>query len=453
MIPADFWAALRAERFLVVGASELTGVPAARLFARMGVPFSVSDAAPREVLDARLAGVPVGRGDVHAGPQDPSQLRGVTQILVAPGVPRAIPLLAEARARGVPIWSDYDLLHPLYAHKRVAAVTGTDGKTTTTTLLAHLVAPDARVVVAGNMGRSVAAALSEILASDVVVIELSSFMLEDVKRFRADVSAVLNVAEDHVDRYPSIVEYEATKRAIVRYARRPDVFVRNLDDDRVARIEAGDLEVRTVSLDRADADAHARGGTITIGDARLSADRLTVRGLHHRSDVLVAASMAVAIGVPAPVAVERAASFPGVPHRFQLAFEAGGVAVIDDSKATSVQAVKRALESLADRHVVLIVGGRDKGLDPSPIAAERGHLRAVVGYGEAGARLLAAIAAEGGVDARYVADFDDAVEAACALARPGDALLLSPACTSFDQHADYVARGHAFRRVARRCLG
>ena len=162
--------------------------------------------------------------------------------------------------------------------------------------------------------------------------------------------------------------------------------------------------------------------------------------------------MAVALGVPPALALERATTFPGVPHRFEHVGRFGEVEVIDDSKATSIQAVSRALESLADRRSVLIVGGRDKMLDAAPLRRAGGHLRAVVGYGEAGLRLLRAFGAAGPPTA-YVEGFAEAVEAACARARPGDVLLLSPACTSFDQHADYAERGAVFRRVARRCLG
>ncbi|MFO0590667.1 MAG: UDP-N-acetylmuramoyl-L-alanine--D-glutamate ligase [Polyangiaceae bacterium] len=503
---ADFWADLRRERFLVVGFSERTGMHAGRLFARMGVPFAVSDSASMEVLAPRVEALRIerrsedgngpppfaneverrerfGRGglreakaggghraaiskrslgvpDVFAGPQTSAQLDGITAVLLSPGVPRSIPLLVEARARGIPIWSDYDLLHPIYAHKRVAAITGTDGKTTTTMLVAHMLREDARVVVAGNMGTPITALYDEIRACDALVLELSSFMLEEVRRFHAGVSTVLNVAEDHVDRYASLDEYEATKRAILKHARRPDVFVQNLDDPKIAGWPVDHVDVRAVSSrGAAPRDAAGRGcdawfedGRLHVGGASIDADRLRIRGIHHRSNALVAASMAVALGVDPEAALERATTFPGVPHRFEHVGRAGGVDLVDDSKATSVHAVQRALESLADRRVVLILGGRDKMLDPTPLGRVTGPLRAVVGYGEAGPRLLKAFP-EGGPALAYVERFADAVERACRLTEPGDVLLLSPACTSFDQHTDYAERGAEFREVARRTLG
>jgi UDP-N-acetylmuramoylalanine--D-glutamate ligase len=452
MTPDRFFAELRRERFLIVGIGGRTGVHAARLFARMRVPFAVSDSAPLATIAPLLEGLPLGPGDVYTGPQEPSQLRGITRILLSPGVPRAIPLLAAARERGLPITCDHDLLYPLLADKPTVAITGTDGKTTTTSLVAHILSPDMRVVVAGNIGTPITGFYDDLFAADVIVLELSSFMLEDMTRFRAKVGAVLNVAEDHVDRYPSLDAYEATKRALVRHARPGDVFIRNLDDERVARWRLPGLDVRTVSLVRRDADARVEEGALCLGDARVPADRLLIRGLHHRSNALVAASIAHALGVPARAALERATTFPGVPHRFELAFEEGGVEVIDDSKATSIQAVLRALEGLAGREVVLILGGRDKMLDPSLLGREASHLRAVVGYGEAGRRLLRAFEGAGGPEVAYEERFADAVERAARLCRRGDVLLLSPACTSWDQHADYVERGLVFREVARRAL-
>jgi UDP-N-acetylmuramoylalanine--D-glutamate ligase len=445
-----FWSTLRRERFLIVGCSERTGAHAARLLARMSVPFAVSDSADRDAIAPRLEGLERADHDLFCGPQHPSQLDGMTQVLLSPGIPRSIPLLVEAQSRGVPIWSDYDLLYPLYAHKRVAAITGTDGKTTTTALLAHILAADRRVLVAGNMGTAITARFDEVGDAETIVFELSSFMLEDVKRFRADVATVLNVAEDHVDRYSSFAAYEVTKRAVIRHARRPDLFIRNLDDDRIARWPLSGIDVRTVSMARADADAHLEGDELCVGGSRLPVGRLAIRGRHHQSNVLVAASMALALGIDPNVALERVATFPGVRCRFEHVATAGGVDIIDDSKATSVQAVRCALESLADRSVVLVVGGRDKMLDPTPLRVHRDHLRAVVGYGEAGRRLLGAIGHPSGA---YVEDFSAAVQTACDRARPGDVLLLSPACTSFDQHRDYEERGNVFRAVARERLG
>jgi UDP-N-acetylmuramoylalanine--D-glutamate ligase len=443
-----FWASLRREQFLLVGVGGLTGASAARLFRRFGVPFRVSDATGSSATRQLIAELRLVDKDVHLGPQRSVQLDGITQVLVSPGVPRTLPLLIEAEARRIPIWCDYDLLYPLFADKWIGAVTGTDGKTTTTSLLAHLLRPTHAVVLAGNNATPVCAAYDELLDARAVVLELSSFMLEGVKRFRANASTVLNVAEDHVDRYRTLVQYAEVKRNVVRYARPTDVFVRNLDDDIIADWELPSMIVRSVSLQRR-ADAYLECGDLRVAGASLDTTCLKLRGRHLFGDALVALSMAREAGVSMESAFGNLADYPGVPHRFEFIGRWNCVNVIDDSKATSVQAVVKALESLPGRRVVLILGGRDKMLDPGPIMRHAAQLRAIVAYGEAGPRLLSML---GGTALHYVYEFEDAVRRACEVVRPYDTLLLSPACTSFDQHEDYRARGLWFRRLAQECL-
>lgn len=441
----EFWAQLRTRHLLVVGFSELTGLQGARLLGRMGVPYSVSDLAPPSVVAPRLKDIPTPPQRLFCGPQTVEQLDGVSEILLSPGVPRSIPLLIAARERGIPIWSDFDLLYPLYADKPIAAVSGTDGKTTTTLLLAHLLAPDRRLVVAGNLGTPITARYDALLDCEAVILELSSFMLEDLKQFRATVSTVLNVDEDHIDRYPNLDAYEATKAAIIQHARPSDLFIQNLDDARVSRWGLSGVRRRTFSMNCADADAGCQHGALRVSSAERATTAFLLRGRHHYSNILAAALMAEELGLSAETALDRAATFPGVPHRFQGVGRVATIDLIDDSKATSMQAVRCALQSLEPRPVVLILGGRDKGLDASPLRSQLGHLRAIVGYGEAGQRLLRAL--DGG-QCDYAPAFSDAVALACRLAQPGDAILLSPGCTSFDQHRDYAERGEEFRKVA-----
>lgn len=443
-----FWAELRRERFLVVGVGGLTGSAAARLFSRFGVPFRVSDAVESSETRQLIAELGLQDRDVHVGPQRPMQLEGITQVLLSPGVPRTLPLLIAAQTRHIPIWCDYDLLYPLYADKWIAAVTGTDGKTTTTSLLTHLLRPTHPVVLAGNNDTPLCASYDGLLGARAVVLELSSFMLEDLKRFRANVATVLNVAEDHIDRYRTLSQYADVKRCIVRYARSSDAFVRNLDDRIVAAWELPSMIVRSFSLQR-KADAYLDGSELRLDDARLDSRRLQLQGRHLFADALVALTMAREAGVSTEAAFAGLENYRGVPHRFELVGSWGGVDVIDDSKATSVQAVVHALESLSGRTVVLILGGRDKMLDPRPVLQFAARLRAIVGYGEAGPRLLSLL---GGTALHYRDEFGDAVRLACGIARPLDALLLSPACTSFDQHQDYRARAAQFRWLSEECL-
>jgi len=439
-----FWSALRREQFLLVGIGGVTGAAVARLFRRMGVPFRVSDSLATAEIARLVLELGIPEEDAFIGFQLPEQLEHITQVLVSPGVPRSLHLLEVARTRKIPVWCDFDLLYPLFAHKTIAAITGTDGKTTTTTLLGHLLESSRSLVVAGNTNMPLCAAYDELLDRDVIVLELSSFMLEDLRQFRSNVATVLNIAEDHVDRYPNLLEYAAAKRNIVRYARPGDVFVQNMDDPVVSDWLLPTLAVRTVSLTK-HAHFYLDGSALCFGSHRLATGRLQVRGQHLLCDVLVALAMAIEIGLDPEEARSRLESFQGVPHRFEFVAQYKGVDVIDDSKATSVHAVARGLENFTDRKVVLLLGGRDKMLDAHPLRRFAPQLVAVVGYGEAGPRLLAQLGLK---ESYHVHRFDEAVRVACQLVRPGDALLLSPACTSFDQHRDYQERGEQFRQLA-----
>lgn len=445
-----FWDQLRRERFLIVGFTEFTGLHAARLFTRMGVSFAVSDLRTREEIEPLLEGLAVKNEDLFFGVQESYQLKGITQILLSPGVPRAIPLLCAAREQKIPIWSDYDLLFPIYSHKKIAAITGTDGKTTTTMLLAHMLSPQLKVLVAGNIGSPITAHYDELQTYEIVIFELSSFMLEDLKRFRPSVSTVLNIAEDHIDRYESILEYEKVKQCISLYSRWPDVFVQNIDDICIAKWTLKGLDVRRVSMFSTNAHAYKSHNLLHLGDSFVDVDDLLIRGKHLQGNVLIAALMAEVLGISSGQALSNAKSFEGVPHRFQFIGSFSGIDVIDDSKATSVHAVRRALDSLKDRTVVLILGGRDKMLNAGTLSTHNHHLRSIIGYGEAGQRLLQSVGHPLG---QYISNFSQAVEKACKIVRPGDVLLLSPACTSFDQHRDYVERGEIFRSVSKKCLG
>lgn len=442
---SNFWGEQRREHFLVVGAGGVSGAGIARLFRRMGVPFKISDALPSDDIRQLAFELELEPGAVLVGPQEVTQLEAVTQIVTAPGVPRSSDLLRAAKERGIPVWCDFDLLYPLYAHKQIAAITGTDGKTTTTQLLGHLLSDAKSTLVAGNTGTPISAVYDALFESEAVVFELSSFMLEDLKRFRANVSTVLNVAQDHVDRYIDLREYAEAKSNIVRYAQADDVFLHNIDDPTLRDWRFTDVRLRTVSA-RTAANYCLNGTDLRLGSEHLTTSCLQLRGQHLYFDAMVAAAMAIELGIDVSSVISRLQSFVGVPHRFEFVAQCGRVDLIDDSKATTVHAVVRALESLAQRQMVLILGGRDKMLDPGPLRRFASQLRAIVGYGEAGRRMLEYC---DGVPTHFEQAFDDAVRVACRAAQAGDVLLLSPGCTSFDQHRDYRERGERFRCLAK----
>lgn len=444
----DLWAKARRETFLIAGFGARTGLPAARLFERQGIRYRISDKLPRESLAPLLAELQITSSDVRCGPQDASHLEGVTAILLSPGVPRSLPLIREAERRGVPVMVDLDFLYDFIAHKRIVAITGTDGKTTTTSLAGALLQEAGSVVVAGNIGISVLAKYDEILAADWLVVEVSSFMLEGISKFRPSIAALLNIAQDHIDRYSSLDDYAAVKAHIVRHCRRGDVLIKNDDDPRIAALCPTNVRVRSVSPSGRGAGDRFEDGHFVVGGARFAYAGARLRGQQNIPNILVASAIADEAGVPADRIASVVRGFEGLRHRMQHVGTFRGVDVYDDSKASNVHAVQAALRNFSSR-VVLILGGRDKGLDFTVLRQHAHRLKHVVCYGESGQSIRSAL---GMKDTSYVYPFDEAVRAAAGRCTEGDVLLMSPGCTSWDQFASYEVRGDVFQEMVPRIL-
>lgn len=443
-----FWSDKRQGTVLIVGLGERTGLAAAQLLEAQGVRYKVSDCAPRDELARRLGQLQVADSDVYTGRQDARQLEGITEVLLSPGVPRAIELVREATAREIPVRSDIDFLYPLMADKKVVAITGTDGKTTTTSLVGELLRPLGAVEVAGNIGVSVLAKHDELVACDWIVLEVSSFMLEGLSQFRPNFAAILNIAEDHIDRYASLAEYAAAKFEITKHCTPADVLVLNRDDPKLATWSPSHVTVRHVSKSTATADSYFCDGRFHVGGHSFGYADCQLKGLANIDNILTAATIAHEAGVePEPLAAGVRA-FRGLRHRLEHVGCFRGVDVYEDSKASNVHAVAAALDNF-ERNVVLIIGGRDKGLDFSILRRHQPRLRRLVCYGEDGEKLRDALGFDG---ALYAYRFEDAVRLAARQCRPGDVLLLSPGCTSWDQFDNYEVRGDVFRELVPECF-
>jgi UDP-N-acetylmuramoylalanine--D-glutamate ligase len=445
---AERWERYRGESFLIVGFTERTGRSVARLFEEQGVPYKVSDLRPREELAGALEGLTIDASHVFAGPQTPEQLSGITTVILSPGVPRSIPLVQAAKGRGIPVLGDVDFTYDLIKDTRIVAITGTDGKTTTTLLAGAILAKGATVVVAGNVGQPVCSRYREILESDFVVLELSSFMLEEIQSFRPSIAAITNVAEDHVDRYEGFGEYLQAKLNILRHCGPEDVFIHNLDDPVLGAWHPEHVGVRTISRRRTGSDYFFADGKFHFGGEKLGYDECRLRGSHNIENILAALAIGCEAGIAPGDAAAAVREFEPVPNRFEYLGQHGGVDVYNDSKATTVHAIDRALESLVGS-VVLIVGGRGKGLDFSPLKRHEAKIKLLMCYGEAGEEVRRRLAFP---RSDYAYPFAEAVALAAKSCEPGDTLLLSPGCTSFDQHVDYVERGAEFRELSRSWL-
>jgi UDP-N-acetylmuramoylalanine--D-glutamate ligase len=373
-------------------------------------------------------------------------------MVISPGVPRSEPAVQAAAARGVPLAGDVELFARELLERRsaakVLAVTGSNGKSTVTTLAGAMCRQAGlETTVAGNIGLPVLDALeAEERAPDVYVLELSSFQLESTESLAPDAAAMLNLSEDHLDRYRDLDDYAAAKARIFTG---DGAQVLNRDDARSRAMAIPGRKVVTFGVDRPPRDEDyglARDGEAWLvrGSERLLAARdLPLAGAHNAANVLAAWGLVAAIGVGDLPAAAAARAFAGLPHRMQRVAEIEGVGFFNDSKGTNVGATVAALAGM-DRSVVLIAGGEGKGQDFSPLAApvcERA--RAVVLLGR-DRRLIAEAIRGCRVPLHLVESIDEAVRTAFEAALPGDAVLLSPACASFDMFRNYEHRGEAF---------
>jgi UDP-N-acetylmuramoylalanine--D-glutamate ligase len=344
---------------------------------------------------------------------DLSLLDGVDALVKSPGVPGEVPLVREARRRGIEVWSEVELGFRLLTEARFVGVTGTNGKTTTTELLGAIFRAAGRdVAVAGNVGTP----LTSIVRAEWVVCELSSFQLEDVHELACDVAVLLNLEPDHLDRHGSFDAYRDAKLRIFERAR-------------AKVVPAGS----------------GLAGTAFSADDPLPAEPL-IRGAHNRENAAAATAAARAAGISDEHIAAGLRTFPGVPHRLELVSERDGVRYVNDSKATNVAAALRALASFPDAPVHVILGGRGKHEAYEPLAAALKPGDVAYLIGESAAQIAPALVA-GGVSVASSGTLESAVAAAASAASAGDVVLLSPACASFDQFRDFEARGDAFRAL------
>ena len=368
--------------------------------------------------------------EVVLGPWDDDALAGVGLVVKSPGVPADSPPVEAARARGVPLVAEVELGARLLPNP-IVGVTGTNGKTTTSALLgAMLAAGGLPVEVAGNIGRPLTALAGTAAADAWVVCELSSFQLEDVESLRPRVAVLLNLEPDHLDRHGTFASYRAAKLRL---------FERQGPDD-VAVVPRGFPPV----------PGRARRVEFSAADP-LPAEPL-IRGAHNRENAAAATAAAREAGVPEAAIAAALQTFPGVEHRIETVAEVAGVLYVNDSKATNVAAALRALGSFPGRRLHVILGGRGKRESYAPLAAALGAGDRAYLVGEAAGE-LGRVLGDAGVAAEHAGDLAAAVTAAAAAADPGDVVLLSPACASFDQFASFEQRGEEFRRLVAKLAG
>jgi UDP-N-acetylmuramoylalanine--D-glutamate ligase len=365
-------------------------------------------------------------------------------LIKSPGVPQNAPAVRAARRRGLPVLGELELAWRLLPNEFIA-VTGTNGKTTTTEWIGHVHREAGLpVAVAGNVGTAAASLVGTLPAETTIVCEASSFQLEDTSAFAPEAAVLLNLSPDHLDRHGTFENYVAAKLRIFAGQGNDDVAVAPVG---LGIADLGGCARRVCFGAAPQTELSERAGYLWWGEEPLIAVReIALRGEHNRQNAMATAAVCLARGIDRAAVAGGLRTFTGVPHRLELVAVNDGVSWINDSKATNVASTLVALRALADP-VHLIAGGRGKQQDFSPLApAVAGRCRAVYLIGEAAGELGDALAGSG-VSLRQVGDLEHAVAAARAAAAPGEAVLLSPACASFDQFVDFEARGDRFREL------
>ncbi len=439
---------IRGRRVGIIGMAR-SGQAAALLAKEMGgIPF-VTDAGRRDklavaVMQLEKSGIPF-ETDAHT-----DRILDSDYVVISPGIPLTAAIARNVQARGIPIFSEIEFAS-WFCRGRIVGITGSNGKTTTTTLTGEIFREAGfDTYVCGNIGRPFAEIASNVSADSVAVVEVSNFQLETIADFQPNVAAILNITPDHLDRHGSMEEYKKTKYRITENQSRDDVLVTNLDDP-VSAADAVRTEAARVYFTAGQdprATTFVRSGVLWCRHEGREREVIPVReilipGPHNLQNAAAAVAMALRFGIEPPVLRKVLATFPGVEHRLERVKSVAGVSFVNDSKATNVDSVCFALQSI-DTPIYLILGGRDKGAPYEPIVRfARDKVRGIVAIGEAKDKIFRELGQLFPV--QFASTMDEAVHKCFEQARPGETVLLSPACASFDMFDNFEHRGRVFK--------
>jgi len=485
---------LKGKKVTVVGLAR-SGAGAANILARMGAEVAVTDRQPEAKLSGAVRGLAPSVRRFLGG--HPGELfTSADLIVVSPGVPLEMGQIISAKAKGIPVIGELELAYQIMetvkrkGHKiPFLAVTGSNGKSTTTTLLDVMLRKGGlKTLLGGNIGnalteeilKTVNSEKSEVKSKkenvsppefhfpqDCIVVEVSSFQLDSLDRFRPHIAAILNITPDHLDRYHSLAEYGMSKARIFENQDGGDFIVLNADDPEIEKVESQRLRGRTggpevlyFSRRKKVKGTYYKDGNIYCDIPGISclpdhpfiaAEEIGIKGVHNLENAMAASAMALLAGCPRRAVIESLKEFGGLEHRLEFVRELDGVRYVNDSKGTNVGAVMKSIESFDDP-VVLIAGGRDKAGDFSALRdLVSRKVRALVLIGEAAAKIKNALG--GATDTVMAGDLKDAVAICREKAVKGDVVLLSPACASFDMFSDFEDRGRQFKNIVKELGG
>jgi UDP-N-acetylmuramoylalanine--D-glutamate ligase len=448
---------LKGKKILVVGLAR-TGLALVRFLVERGARVKVSETRPRESFASSLAALGDFPVEWEWGGHTVRFFADAEEIIVSPGVPSQIDVLKEARRRGIPVVSEVEVAFQ-FLRRPLIGITGTNGKTTTTTLIGEMLrASGQRVFVGGNIGNPLIAYAGGPQEEDWVVAEISSFQLEGIETFRPRIAVLLNLTEDHLDRYPSFQEYCRTKGRIFECQTEEDVALLNADDP-MTFAYASTVRPRVALFSRertVPVGCFLARGAIWYQDGqgrreRFDLGQIKIRGVHNLENFMAALATAKICGCPQEPLQRVIDEFQGLAHRLEWVRDRFGVRYFNDSKGTNVGSVVKSLMSFTEP-IWLIAGGRDKDGDYSPLKALVAEkVKGMALIGEAKERIFSALGDL--AETVKLGTLEEAVHWASSRAVPGDVVLLSPACSSFDMFANYQERGKEFKRIVRELPG
>ena len=438
------------KKVLVVGLAR-SGMAAIKVLHKLGADIVLSERKPAEELKELATLKELGVTIVDQSMEVFDQHYDLC--VKNPGVPYRSPFMEALAQHGVPVITEIELAFQVAKPQHYIAITGTNGKTTTTTLVYEILnaAFPGKAHLCGNIGIPLCEIVMEeglMEESDhYIALEISNYQLVNIDRFRPDVATIINLTPDHVDFMGSLEAYYKSKTEVYRNMKPEDTFILNADDPVLAEyVEKYPVPatVKSFSLDNTDTDNYVKDGQLCVGDEPvLPLTSIRLPGKHNLQNVMIAVSVAKVLGIANETIKEVVEGFTGVEHRIEFVRELDGVRYYNDSKGTNTDATVTALKAF-DKGVILLLGGFEKGLPMDDVKAHLGCVKKVIGFGACGPRLVADTVGEDGI---VVTTLDEAVEEAVKIAEPGDTVLLSPTTSSFDQYTCFEERGDHFKKL------
>lgn len=463
MLNREYVNYLEKQNILILGATLRSGVSIANVLYDINcnndinIEYALSDSKTEEELKLSIEALKDKNAKLYFGKQDANILKDITLIIISPGVPQSIDIVKEAKKRNIKVIGEIEFAYNLIPDRNYISVTGTDGKTTTVNLIYSIVSSYKKARLLGNVGNTFSKEVESIEKDEDIVLELSSFQLETVDNFHSHISVILNIAEDHLDRYKDIEDYFNAKKNITKNQNSNDFLILNYDNsytnsyyNELIKTKDISFNVLTFSTKNKEANLYYNSEDECLyynGEKIFSIAKRKLLGMHNIENILASVLACIKDNIPIEYIDKAVNNFQSIEHRLEFVKEIDGVRYINDSKATSMSAVMSALKSF-DKNIILIMGGRNKGIDFKPLKSiieER--VKKLILTGEASEDLSSMIDVSNKI---IIKDFTEAFDYAKKIALKGDTVLLSPGCASFDSFKNYEERGKYFKSLVNR---